>query len=88
VHAQNRPTQQQTKHTHLTQEAEWLNQQFYELLKIFKGFKIKYNNAFTRDILRYDSAIILTRVYTSDDGQERPKHLAIRYEYMKDENEC
>jgi hypothetical protein len=33
-----------------------------------------------------ENATILARVYASDDGHVRPKHLIMRY--MKDENKC
>jgi hypothetical protein len=59
-----------------------LKQQFYEILKILNFLKLKITTH-SHGTYEGDSATILARVYTHDDGQVRLKHVVISY--MKDE---
>jgi hypothetical protein len=66
-------------------DAVQLNQKFYKVLKLLKTLKLKITTL-SHATYKDDSAVILARVYTPDDGRVRPKHIVIRY--MKHENKC
>jgi hypothetical protein len=59
------------------------NQKFYKLPNILKILKLKITTH-SQATYQDDSATILARVHTPDDGRVRPKHIVIRY--MKDKN--
>jgi hypothetical protein len=55
------------------------------MLKKFKVFKIKNDNAFTHDLLRRQCNSSRT-IYGANDGRVRSEGGVLRY--MKDENNC